>query len=257
MTTLVWQLPQHEMVAGRPIPTADVDAGQGHNQGAGVKRYSSRALLIRRLAWPLASTVDYTLTDGFLSRHVGRLVRRYATAGSTFLDVGCGDMRLRRHLPQGVTYNGFDLQLSEFHVGRVGPSVNIAVASATAIPLPDSCVDVAAAAEVLEHVPDVDGALSEIHRILQPGGMLLGSIPNNHCRKYLTKGPHPGHIHNWTYDGFVEHCHGHGFELVEGYMIGWWLPIPTWITRRSIQLPLSLPREVDNTNFIFALRRRA
>jgi len=45
------------------------------------------------------------------------------------------------------------------------------------IDLPDDSLDVLLTAHVLEHVPDTDAALSEIHRVLRPGGHLLLQIP--------------------------------------------------------------------------------
>ncbi len=46
-----------------------------------------------------------------------------------------------------------------------------------AVDLPDGCVDVVLCSHVLEHVRDVDKVLSELHRILAPGGHLLLQVP--------------------------------------------------------------------------------
>lgn len=46
-----------------------------------------------------------------------------------------------------------------------------------AIDLPDDCLDVMLCAHVLEHVPDTDKALAELHRVLAPGGHLLLQVP--------------------------------------------------------------------------------
>jgi SAM-dependent methyltransferase len=43
--------------------------------------------------------------------------------------------------------------------------------------LPDASVDVLLTAHVLEHVPDTDAALSEIFRVLSPGGRMLLQVP--------------------------------------------------------------------------------
>jgi SAM-dependent methyltransferase len=45
------------------------------------------------------------------------------------------------------------------------------------IDLPDACVDVMLCAHVLEHVPDTDAALSELRRVIAPGGHLLLQVP--------------------------------------------------------------------------------
>lgn len=46
-----------------------------------------------------------------------------------------------------------------------------------AIDLPDRSVDVLLTPHVLEHVPDTDAALGEIHRILAPGGRMYLQVP--------------------------------------------------------------------------------
>ena len=46
-----------------------------------------------------------------------------------------------------------------------------------AIELPDDCVDVVLCSHVLEHVRDVDKVLSELRRVLAPGGHLLLQVP--------------------------------------------------------------------------------
>jgi SAM-dependent methyltransferase len=46
-----------------------------------------------------------------------------------------------------------------------------------AIDLPDACIDVLLCAHVLEHVPDTDKALSEMRRVVAPGGHLLLQVP--------------------------------------------------------------------------------
>ncbi|MFA6362411.1 methyltransferase domain-containing protein [Methanoregula sp.] len=46
-------------------------------------------------------------------------------------------------------------------------------------PLPDNCVDVIVALNVLEHIEDDSAALRQIHRILKPGGHAIIEVPAN------------------------------------------------------------------------------
>ena len=46
-----------------------------------------------------------------------------------------------------------------------------------AIDLPDASVDVVLTPHVLEHVPDTDKALSELFRVIAPGGRMYLQVP--------------------------------------------------------------------------------
>jgi SAM-dependent methyltransferase len=46
-----------------------------------------------------------------------------------------------------------------------------------AIDLPDASLDVVLTAHVLEHVPDTDRALAELHRVVAPGGWVFLQVP--------------------------------------------------------------------------------
>jgi SAM-dependent methyltransferase len=49
--------------------------------------------------------------------------------------------------------------------------------SATGIPLGSSTVDAVTALDVFEHIENDSGAVSEIHRVLKPGGVLVATVP--------------------------------------------------------------------------------
>lgn len=53
----------------------------------------------------------------------------------------------------------------------------IAIQDLQALNLPDCAFDLVTTNEVLEHVPSIDRALVEIHRILKPGGVHVGTMP--------------------------------------------------------------------------------
>ena len=55
--------------------------------------------------------------------------------------------------------------------------VNIVCDFQNGIPLKDASADVVMLSNVLEHVPEPNTLLQECHRILKPGGILLGAVP--------------------------------------------------------------------------------
>ena len=56
-------------------------------------------------------------------------------------------------------------------------SITPAAGDATAMPFPDGRFDIVVAAEVLEHIPHDQRAISEIARVLTPGGIAAGTVP--------------------------------------------------------------------------------
>jgi len=83
------------------------------------------------------------------------------------------------------------------------------VGSAEAIPLPDSSVDSVLCTQVLEHVPHPWKALSEMHRVLRPGGLALVTVPQ---LNELHEEPHD--YFRYTSFGLRKLCEEAGFEVV-------------------------------------------
>jgi len=93
--------------------------------------------------------------------------------GALLVDLGCGAGLLAPHLTgKGYRHLGIDLTASALGQAT-GRGVHAVRADVTAVPLPDGCADVVVAGEVLEHVPDLTGAVAEACRLLRPGGLLV------------------------------------------------------------------------------------
>jgi len=52
------------------------------------------------------------------------------------------------------------------------------IGDGAALPLSDGCVDTVVATEVLEHVPSDVKMISEVSRVLKPGGRFIITVPN-------------------------------------------------------------------------------
>lgn len=189
----------------------------------------------------------------FITRAVAGLLRPRLQADSAFLEVGCGNMELRRYLPPGCTYNAIEMSVSEFTLQRVladAGNVNFAFALATDIPLESASVDAMASIEVFEHIPPIEDALREIRRVMKPGGFLVCSIPNNYYFKYTVVGDNPDHVNKWRFDEFPPVVQRFGFRLVESRRLGLWIPIPI----RGLQemyVPFRPAREFFTSNFFY------
>jgi SAM-dependent methyltransferase len=64
------------------------------------------------------------------------------------------------------------------HVRRRYPEVDIALANLASLPVISSTVDVVVNFQVIEHLWDQAGFLTECHRVLRSGGRLLVTTPN-------------------------------------------------------------------------------
>ncbi|MCS6953249.1 MAG: methyltransferase domain-containing protein [Bryobacterales bacterium] len=94
--------------------------------------------------------------------------------GKRVLDAGCGKGRFARILKQ--RYPGAEvwgLDLSERMLGRVPPGVVRCAGTLTALPFASATFDGAFAVESLEHAVAVESAVSELCRVVKPGGAIV------------------------------------------------------------------------------------
>jgi SAM-dependent methyltransferase len=140
----------------------------------------------------------------------------------SLLDVGCGEGVLTAQWAERVCSGrvlGIDLEdpkLEAEWVKRRRPNLEFRAEEATALGFDDGEFDVAAAIEVLEHVPEPEATLAEMARVARR--WLLVSVPREPIWRALNMargsywsslGNTPGHVNHWSRRGFV--------SLVEGY----------------------------------------
>lgn len=101
------------------------------------------------------------------------------------LDAGCGDGINLQFLTRLTKKHGWSsrvvgIDYSPLRVGRARMTRGAAIVrgSLTALALGDCTFDVVLCNQVLEHVPNDHTALSELRRVLRPGGLLIVGVPN-------------------------------------------------------------------------------
>jgi SAM-dependent methyltransferase len=108
------------------------------------------------------------------------------------------------------------------------------VGVAEALPFRDGAFDGVVFQAVLEHVRDASKALSEIARVLRPGGSVLVEVP-------FMQGYHaaPADYRRFTVNGLRQELASHGFTVVAGGVAVGPASAMAWITAEYLALLLS------------------
>lgn len=105
-------------------------------------------------------------------------------SGKSVLDVGAGEATYTRMLAE--TYGPRLVVACELFPERMLPAaldnragnLDFVAGNCLSLPFADHSFDVVFESLVLSQIPDLDKAIDEIHRVLKPGGYLIGIEPN-------------------------------------------------------------------------------
>jgi 2-polyprenyl-3-methyl-5-hydroxy-6-metoxy-1,4-benzoquinol methylase len=137
-------------------------------------------------------------------------------APQSVLDVGCGEGVLTREWAERLGDGrvvGVDLDDPKLRAEweeRRRPNLEYRPEDATSLSFADDEFDLAAAIEVLEHVPDPSATLSEMSRVARR--YMLVSVPREPLWRMLNVargayvgalGNTPGHVNHWSRRGFA------------------------------------------------------
>ena len=107
--------------------------------------------------------------------------------GRSVLEVGCGTgMILKEIAPHAARAVGLDLSPGMLQTARAR-GLHVVNASATSIPFPDAEFDLAYSFKVLAHVERIGAAMSEMARVVRPGGHVIAEFYNPWSLRYLVK----------------------------------------------------------------------
>jgi len=136
---------------------------------------------------PLVLTGERTLPgipheNYWFARHVVAYEAACPTVrGRRVLDAGAGEGYGAEALRRAGAAQVVAVELEHpvvVHATRRYPGVRTVEADLVALPLATASIDVAVSFQVIEHLPDVDGYLAELARVLRPGGTLWCATPN-------------------------------------------------------------------------------
>src|SRR5215467_3302860 len=168
------------------------------------------------------------------------LVERYA-AGKAVLEVGCGTgLILHRTAQFARSATGIDLS-GGMLVRAQQRGLDVLQASATDLPIATASIDVAYSFKVLAHIPDIEGALREMARVVRPGGWVLAEFYNARSLRRLVKAlKPPTAVSDTTHD---EHVFT---RYDDAAAIRSYLPIDLdWVTTRGIRVITPVARVLE------------
>ena len=181
---------------------------------------------------PTGNTFDkYGSTNPVVRRLMSRFERTldelfWQAAPESILDVGCGEGVLTSKWAQRLESGrvvGIDLEdpkLAAEWAARGRPNLEFRTVEATKLPFAADEFDLAAAIEVLEHVPEPEQTVAEMARVARRH--LLVSVPHEPLWRMLNVargayvrdlGNTPGHVNHWSRSAFVRMLSRYGETL--------------------------------------------
>jgi ubiquinone/menaquinone biosynthesis C-methylase UbiE len=123
--------------------------------------------------------MSYTAFDRFIAWRRFRAAVAYVRRGSRVCDVGCGlDTAFLRYADTRISF-GVGLDYQRFSARSASDPAVIRCDLTRGIPLKSGYFDHAVMLAVLEHIEDPRPMLTELFRILAPGGSLIMTWPNS------------------------------------------------------------------------------
>src|SRR6266508_1607388 len=116
--------------------------------------------------------------DTYRCFHRDRFLELVPPAGRLTVDVGCGEGRLARDLKAlGHRVVAVDASPTLVLLAReADPELEVHLADAAELPLPDGHADLVVAFMSLGDIDDMAGAVREMARVLEPGGRLCVAV---------------------------------------------------------------------------------
>lgn len=187
--------------------------------------------------YPLQALVEERDLHTDMTRESGRRsdahMTRYAQAaqfirpGDRVIDVACGlgyGSYELAHNSAAASFTGVDA--SEYAVDYA--NLNFAAASPTPMRflvgdaqnlsgMADGSAEFAVTVETLEHLPEPERLLAELHRVLSPQGRVYASVPNDWSDE-SGEDPNPFHFHVYDWSRLVAQFQRNGFVIEKAWL---------------------------------------
>jgi SAM-dependent methyltransferase len=128
-----------------------------------------------------------------LQPHILEIMSKIDWRGKRVLEVGAGlGTDARNLIGRGARYTGINVDRGSTEAASQALAAfslpgTVLERNATALDFPDDTFDVVYSFGVLQHIPEARKAVSEIHRVLKPGGELLAMVYNRSSINYIVE----------------------------------------------------------------------
>lgn len=132
----------------------------------------------------LKNLLEHELDPAFRKRAEFIFQAIEAKQPKTVLDVGCGrGFYVRAFCEYKFINTIYGIDTNATYLAKAKKIINdnriiLKIGKIESLPFPDNSLDCVICSEILEHLPNDSKGLSEVRRILKPGGMLIISVPN-------------------------------------------------------------------------------
>ena len=148
-----------------------------------------------------------------------------STLGEMVADLGCGDGYLT-HLIEQRGFKIVSVDISESRLEKLRKKldnrrVSLLLADLSNTALSSNQFDYVVMSEVLEHIVQFEAVISEVYRILKPGGFFILTVPYNEKIRNVTC-PHcfhafnpDGHVNSFNRENLAHALDQRGFQVHE------------------------------------------
>ncbi|MFC1922378.1 class I SAM-dependent methyltransferase [Chloroflexota bacterium] len=184
------------------------------------------------------------------NRYYAMLVRKYGPQSGKILELGCGLGHLLGWLVDKFDVYGADInQWALSQASRNIPQGKFVLLAAENLhAFPDEIFQVVISKHVVEHLSKPELAISEISRVLTPGGLLLLVTPNTDSLARAVKKEDwigyqdPTHISLWSPSKWIEQLHSNKLNPRKVFSDGFWdAPYLSWLPTSLQKLLFGAP----------------
>lgn len=180
------------------------------------------------LLWRNISELPYF--RGFLRAVEGRYFQDIPVL-EPVMDLGCGDghFTAATFSDKEIRFIGFDPEIKFIIQAKKYKAYKQLICSdGDAIPIIDDYFRSVVSNSVLEHIPNVDDVIHELYRVIEPGGRLIITVPNDNFTKNLSV----ARFLDWIKLGYIANFYRKVFNRISRH----YHPDPTemWLERLKL-----------------------